>query len=676
MASTRRPRKLAAIVSADLTGYSALAERDQELAAEAVARLRDRADAVCGEHGGRIFSTAGDGIMLEFPTATDALSAAIALCESERNPPMRFGVHVGEVVVTSSGDLLGHGVNVAARLQASASIGGILVSEVVRDSVLGALADRLASRGRVRLAKMRETLNVFSFDLDAQPMKPHAAPEPVLAVLPFDSLSRDRDTSFFSDGVSEEILYAVSRLRGLKVIGSTSSFAFRGRDKPRAAKALSATHILDGSVRRTGERIRISAQLTNGETGLVLWSERYDRDLADAVSLQEEIAVEVAAALTLALTEARRAPSPKLSPALFDAYLRAREHLKSGVPSRVAESATTLDEIVRDAPSFARAWSGLATARLEILRLTRDNRAQLVEDAREAAQRALGIDSSIGEAYAVLATLESDFGRWRERERLLERALEVEPNNPFLLFRKGQFLVSTGRVAAGYDAQAQSFALDPLDATFAAFHGHNVWAKQDRAEGRRILDEAAERAPDNIFVWYMRFNLAALDGDMEKARELRKRGPELLPELADSAAFKVGEMMQEVMSNPSPDAFIRLGEDFASMAANEPSAALDIAVVLSTLGFTRPALECFEEALDNVDAWRYGALQSTRPHIGYETALLFIDATRALRTERDFVRLCARLGLVRYWRDTQNWPDCVEEVANFYDFKAACASAI
>jgi adenylate cyclase len=127
-----------------------------------------------------------------------------------------------------------------------------------------------------------------------------------------------------------------------------------------------------------------------------------------------------------------------------------------------------------------------------------------------------------------------------------------------------------------------------------------------------------------------------------------------------------------VMMAPSPDAFMKMGEDFAAMAEAEPSAALDLAVALSVLGFTGPALSIFGEALDNVDAWRAGALETARPHIGYETALLFIDQTRMLRMNADFVKLCARLGLARYWRDTGQWPDAVAEVAPMYDFKAAC----
>lgn len=665
-------RRLAAIVSADIVGYSALVERDAALALAQVARVRERASAVAAQHRGRIFNTAGDGLMLEFASASDALAAALALSEAETEATLRFGVHLGEVVDAGE-DLLGHGVNIAARLQAEADPGGVLISKIVRDTADAELAEQCEPRGRIKLAKMRETLAVYA--LNARAPERHQQAAPVLAVLAFDSFARDRATRAFSDGVSDEILYAVSRVPGLKVLGATSSFAFRGREKKRAAKALSATHVLDGSVRRMDERVRIAAHLAEAESGVVIWSERYDRDVADAFSLQEEIAEEVAKALAVALGEARRSRAPKLTAALSDAYFQAREQLRTGAAAKISKAAEAFDAIVREAPDFARAWAALAAAKLEVLRLGRTDRVRLMEDAREAAQRAIGADPTLGEPYAVLASLETEFGRWREREALLEKALELEPNNPLLLFRHGQFLVSTGRVEAGYAQQARAFELDPLDPMFAAFHGYNVWAKQSKDDGRRILEEAAERYPDNVFVWFMRLNITALDGDLAGAQAMRERGKEIVPGLADSAVYKSGQRMQEVMTAPSPEAFMKLGEDFAAMAETEPSAALDLAVALAVLGFTQPALAIFEEALDNVDAWRAGALEAARPHIGYETALLFIDQTRALRMDRNFVLLCKRLGLVRYWRESGNWPDCVGETTPAYDFKSACGAA-
>ncbi|MGE0742352.1 MAG: adenylate/guanylate cyclase domain-containing protein [Hyphomonadaceae bacterium] len=665
-------RKLAAIVSVDIVGFSALAERDPTEALARVARLRLLANSISTRHGGRIFNTAGDGVMLEFTSATDALRAAIALAEADTGAQLRFGVHVGEVSAAANGDLLGHGVNIAARLQAEAAPGAIFVSQAARDNAAADLAARFESRGKIKLAKMRQLIDVYALRSgDAAPRAAHATP--ILAVLPFDNPGRDAATRALCDGIAEEILYDMSRVPGLKVIGSTSSFAFRGRDKTRAGKALHATHLLDGAVRRQGDAVRVAVQLLEAETGVVIWSERYDRDIGDTFALQDEIADEVGKVLTVTLGEIRRARAPKLTAALSDSYFEARELMRTGAIACIQTAAAALDRIVADAPDFARAWAALATAKLEVLRLSRTDRARLVEDAREAAQRALGADPTMGEAYAVLAALEGEFfGRWREREALIEKALEVEPNTPLLLFRHGQFLVSTGRVEAGYAQQARAFELDPLDPMLAAFHGYNVWSKIDKAQGRQILEAAAQRYADNVFVWFMRLNTAALDGDFATAEALRADGARLIPGLRDSASYKAGERMQHLMMAPSPEAFMKLGEDFAAMAGAEPAAALDLAVALSVLGFTGPALAIFEEALDNVDAWRAGALETTRPHIGYETALLFIDQTTQLRMNADFPKLCTRLGLARYWRDSGVWPDCADQTP--YDFRAACSA--
>lgn len=662
------PRKLAAIVSIDIVGFSALAERDAAQALALVAQLRERAGNIAAQFGGRIFNTAGDGVMMEFSSATDALNAALNVCEGGGR--LRFGVHLGEVTQAENGDLLGHGVNVAARLQAEAAQGTVLASQIVRDNAAPELVAKLQPRGKIKLAKMRTLMSVFVLDSSGEHAKARTT-TPTLAVLPFDTSTRDRATRTLADGVSEEILYSVSRVPGLKVIGSTSSFAFRGRDKARAAKTLHASHLLDGSVRRSEDRVRVAAHLTDAETGVVLWSDRYDRELADAFALQEEIAAEVAKALAVTLGEARRVRAPKLTAALSDSYFEARELLRTGAIACVQTAAAALDRIVAEAPDFARAWAALASAKLEVLRLSRADRAHLAGDAREAAERALGADPSMGEAYAVLAALEGEFfGRWREREALLERALLAEPNNPHLLFRHGQFLVSVGRVTQGYAQQARAFELDPLDPMLAAFHGYNVWSKIAKEDGRRILEEAAKRYPDNVFVWFMRLNTCALDGDFAAAAMLRADGARLIPGLVESASYKAGERMQQLMMAPSPEAFMKLGEDFTAMAEAEPAAALDLAVALSVLGFTGPALSIFEEALDNVDAWRVGALETIRPHIGYETALLFIDQTQPLRMNPDFAKLCRRLGLSRYWRETNVWPDCA--ATSGYDFRAAC----
>ena len=189
MSDAPQQRRLAAIVSIDIAGYSALVERDAPRALSHVTRLRERAENVATRHDGRIFNTAGDSVMLEFASASDALAAAIALWEAEQEAVLRFGVHVGEVMSAPNGDLLGHGVNVAARLQTEATPGGLLASQIVHDTAEPHLARRLTARGRIRLAKMRETIGVFALELSNAPA-PQESATPVLAVLAFDPFPR------------------------------------------------------------------------------------------------------------------------------------------------------------------------------------------------------------------------------------------------------------------------------------------------------------------------------------------------------------------------------------------------------------------------------------------------------------------------------------------------------
>src|SRR5690606_35684385 len=194
-------RKLAAIVSVDIVGFSALAERDAAIALAHVARLREQASRIAAAHGGRIFNTAGDGVMLEFASATDALNAAMGLCDAERDAKLRFGVHLGEVTLADNHDLLGHGVNVAARLQAECAPGGILVSQIVYENAAPELAAKLAPRGKIKLAKMRTLMSVYGLSLGGEAANA-AASAPVLAVLAFDTPARDRATRALADGVS------------------------------------------------------------------------------------------------------------------------------------------------------------------------------------------------------------------------------------------------------------------------------------------------------------------------------------------------------------------------------------------------------------------------------------------------------------------------------------------
>ncbi len=297
--------------------------------------------------------------MLDFGSSLAAVEAAFELADT-CDPKLRVGVHLGDVVVQPNGDLLGHGVNVAARLMAQSSPGAVLISAAVRQTIRGPIADRLQSRGTLKLDKMAETIEAFALTGAALAPEP-AAPktvDPVLTVLPFDNLSTDPEMQFFSDGVSEEIIQRLSRGAKLKVIGRTSSFEFRGEKKSEAARALKCSHLLDGSVRRSGARVRIAAHLVEVASHTTLWSEHYDRGLDDTFAVQDEISEAIAGALDETFTSFS---TKAIDPVAYDLYLRAS--IKSYAPAELHASVGLLEAAVQRAPNFAEAWGRLAYLR-------------------------------------------------------------------------------------------------------------------------------------------------------------------------------------------------------------------------------------------------------------------------------------------------------------------------
>lgn len=433
------PRKLAAIMSIDVVGYSALTEIDEGAALETVGSLRGALEGAALVHGGRIFNTAGDGFMLEFCSAAGALSAAELLWNGVERQRVRVGVHVGDVMQAPNGDLLGHSVNVAARLQQIAKPGSIVVSMDVRRAVRGALAQRLHPAGSAHLDKMAETIDIFTFENVAAQKARTRKPDPVLAVLPFDNESEAREMDYFSEGVADEIINTLLRQSKIKVIGRTSAFQFRGDRKAEAAAALKASHVLDGSVRCSATKLRASIQLIDASTGMAVWSEHYDGDRLDAFALEDDIAAKVAAALKRSLTQVDRgAPT---DPAAYELYLRARQIWLMMNDLEEDQASVLLERCVGLAPDFAPAWAMLASVRALLLPRDRDCIGEPLHDAAiEAAVRALELDPDCAQAYAALSLLKPAFSEHGEKLRLVDEALKRTPNDASLHVARAAWL--------------------------------------------------------------------------------------------------------------------------------------------------------------------------------------------------------------------------------------------
>jgi TolB-like protein len=663
------PQKHATIMSIDVAGYSELTEDDQARTAAEIAALRGSIEAVATEQNGRVFNTAGDGFMLEFPCAHDALNAASILCERE-TLPLRVGVHTDQVFVTATGDLLGHGVNIAARLQQLADPGTALVSIDARRTTDGPLAERLRPKGLLRLDKMAATIEAFAL-IPATGVRPVKAREPHLAVLPFDNLSGDAEMQFFSDGISDEILENLARSPGLKIFGRTTSFQFRGARKAEAAQALNATHVLDGTVRRNGARMRVHAQLTD-HTGTLIWSEKYDAEVADAFAVQDNIAARVASALEQALPRHKRS-STRVDHIAYDLYLRARPLVKDLAEDEARRAEPLLQQAIARAPDFAQAWATLAMARSIVLPPHADTQGDPTHDAAiAAANRALALNPDCAEALVALAVLKPAFTQHGEKLQLCEQAVALAPNDPLVAAACDGALISVGRVREAMRHLAAAASLDPLSPMFVSSHAFHLRSIGHTDEALSQIDDAARRFPDSPWVWIRRWTLLFLSGRREEAAAMCADNAPLPAGFTakDTTVLRFAHMVFAMPKEQREQALRTLLDP-----AREATLLLQYCAFAAEAECPDVAYEFMFKALDTgrpISGQNYGGRAMSR---AFRLSTLFGFVGQALRQDPRFATFCARVGLVDYWCETQNWPDCVDEVKPIYDFRDLCEKA-
>ncbi|MCC6198382.1 MAG: tetratricopeptide repeat protein [Burkholderiales bacterium] len=445
-------RRLAAILVADIAGFSRLTSEDEEGTLAALARLRTEVvDPAVARHAGGIFKTTGDGVLASFASAVEAVRCAMeiqqaaAQCGSnEARIRLRIGVHVGDVVV-SGGDLLGDGVNVAARLEQLAEPGGVCISAAAHEHVRDRLPRvQFADGGEHALRNIARPVHVWHLGAAPTAHEHRAATSdrPSLAVLPFANLSGEASEDYFSDGITEEIITAVSRFRGIVVIARNASFTMRGKegDAKQVGAALGAEFLLQGSLRRAGERIRVTAQLVEAASGKQLWAERFDRTLADILDVQDEIAGRIVAAVAPAIRDAEitRARQPgRVFTRSYELALRALVLCEEGVrlndPGRCQEALDLAREAARTEPVSPRAFHAVAVAssRLsDIAQFVADAATRALDEAQAAAERLAEMEPDNHLAYYTLGYIAMQQHRGEDARRLLGAASELNPNDP------------------------------------------------------------------------------------------------------------------------------------------------------------------------------------------------------------------------------------------------------
>lgn len=485
---------------------------------------------------------------------------------------------------------------------------------------------------------------------------------PVLAVLAFDNLCEGEDMGWFSDGVSEEIQQCMSRAEGLKIIGRASSFQFRGPHKNAAnvGLALGATHVLDGSVRRSSQRVRISAQLVECHDQTIVWSDRFERELTDIFAVQDEIASAVAAALQVALAPLK---PPPVDPAVYDRYLRARALLVEGsldAPGR-AGAFDLLGEVVAAAPTFARAWGALAIERAWWLRFgdSEANRAGDRESATRAAETALALDPAMGLAYQALSYLEP-FGRHAAREALQERALQAAPQDPEVLSFHSRFCQIVGRMAEAERHARLAYELNPLDVRVATQYVSSLCAAGEPDDGGRLWEHLLARWPRSELVAFYAGFWTASGRDWARFDMIRAHLGAGRPPFWREAVEPLARLRRE-----DPDYWSGQLTQARESLARTGAVHLQTIVAIHAAGFAEAAFELAEAAaFDQIwDA------DGPSPVDGVNSGVIFRPANRAMIDDPRFITLCGKLGLVDYWVTTDRWPDCAD--ATPYDFRAA-----
>ncbi|MBV9540884.1 MAG: tetratricopeptide repeat protein [Alphaproteobacteria bacterium] len=542
-------RKLTAILSADVVGYSALMEADERGTLERLKLNRSKIfDPLVARNGGRTFKLLGDGALVEFPSVVAAVDCALEIqaatekegADAAGSIRYRIGINLGDVIVEAD-DIYGDGVNVAARLQTLAPEGGIALSRVVKDQVEGKVPCHFDDIGEQRVKNIDRPVHVFfvrsmGVEKDKHPME--ASRRLSMCVLPFANMSGDVEQEYFSDGISEDIITDLSKVSALLVVARNTAFQFKGKsvDASQVARQLKVTHILEGSVRKAGGRVRITAQLIDGISGGHIWAERYDRDLNDIFALQDEISEAIVKALKLTLLQGERKAIEQRgtkSVEAYNLYLMARQlYLAGQITSlrgsdaiiRLCKGAVKIDS------NYALAWSLLAlTQAVRTADRTPDR-------GLEAAERALALDGSSAEAHVAKGRVQSNLRRYEEAAQEYEIALSLDPELPEANMNAGYLYCSQRKYERAIPllekASDLSNSPNPTVLLLFSYRATNDSAGE-RSAARRLLERAEPmlaQEPDNTnAMGFLALALSSL-GNTERAKEIINRGLLLEPD--------------------------------------------------------------------------------------------------------------------------------------------------
>ncbi len=479
-------RRLAAILAADVAGYTRLMGKDEAGTLQRLTALREGVlEPLIAEHTGRIVKLMGDGLLVEFASIVDAVGCAVAWQtavdghEAERHEDdrltFRIGVNLGDVIVEGD-DIHGDGVNIAARLEGLAEPGGIYLSGDAYRQVRGKIEAEFEDLGERKVKNVAEPLRVYRIAIKG--LSPALTPaastplplpdKPSIAVLPFTNMSSDPDQSYFSDGLTENIIAGLTRFREILVIGVKSILVVREKaaNLSEIGRLLGVAHIVEGSVRKIGNRVRVNAQLVDAATGQHLWAENYDRDLDDLFAIEDEITEIIVATLAgqIEQRELRRAAKKTNDEqGAYDCVLRGRQCLNRYTKDSEFEACRHFERALELDPKFASAYTGLSTSFIhEYISDWSDAPEDALDRAYDFGQKAVALDGADSSACKAIADTYFFRGEYELAEAHSEKAIELNPNDYHNLCQRGFILAATGRLSESITCSTEAMRLNPL----------------------------------------------------------------------------------------------------------------------------------------------------------------------------------------------------------------------
>ncbi len=582
-------RQLAAIMFSDIVGYTALMGEDEQKAFELLRRNRQLQKPLIERYGGQWIKEIGDGVLSSFPTITDAVTCACQIQQDAafvQDLQLRIGIHQGEVMF-EDGDVFGDGVNIASRLQTLAPIGGIWVSESVYFNVANKKGIELHFIKEEILKNVRQPIRIYEVllagqaprtnGLSGRPAKTEApvksltrmVPEKSIAVLPFVNMSNDPSQDYFSDGISEEIINSLSHLKDLKVAGRSSSFQFKDAkvDLREVKEKLCVRTVLEGSLRKFGNTIRLTVQLVDVEDGFHIWSERYEKTLDNIFAIQDEIALAITEKLKVTLLDNERQVGARVNThdaQAYELYLKGRFYLnRRGIS--ILQSLELFEQAIALDPNFALAHAGAADACFLLGVYSLKPGTEVMPKGKRAADRALQLDSSLFEPYASLGFYYAAFEwNWIESKKNFDKALE---NNPTYVHGRCWYALYyltwvEGDFNAAEAMCKEAIRLDPLNVFPFSILASVYYACGDYEQSLHVAGLAIDldmgsylshRVKGNALIALKRFPEAI--ECLELICKISKRFPLALADLvyvyaSEGSLDKARELMSELKSYP------------------------------------------------------------------------------------------------------------------------------